>query len=243
MLRLLIVIALAIAAVPTAQSAVITYNFTATVTSMFEYDGTSQQIHNVDASSMSGRQMAMGNTIHGKLTYDTNTALSPYFQPEQPAGGSYLVYGGAGMNELALIFDHDGYQFQSDPTFRNSHFQVANRPAGQGFDVFYMSLSRGWDPLTFESTTVSLMDRSGLAFSVGTMPRSLNLDAFHYASIDYAWLRRSDGSQVHASAAFTSLELASTTAVPEPSTILLIWLGLFAINADRKYRKSAYLAS
>lgn len=77
----------------------------------------------------------------------------------------------------------------------------------------------------------------------GTMPVSLDLAAFRYASIDYAWLRKSDGSQVHALVALTSLDLVVAAAVPEPGSAALMCLGLLVIGIAGTYRKPARRAA
>ncbi|QPI53033.1 PEP-CTERM sorting domain-containing protein [Massilia antarctica] len=197
---------------------------------MFEYNGATSQVTTVTESAMSGVQIANGYTVHGRFSFDTMTPLSSIYQPEQPAGGSYLLYSDAPANTTTLSFDQNGYTYRSRAEGLSSLIQVANRLPGQGADVFSLSTYNSSMPSSFESSTLNLFDLDGRAFGSGAIPTTLDLALFGYANIGYGWLRRADGSQVHANADLTSMRLVAA-AVPEPDSWALMCLGIAVLGA------------
>ena len=222
-------------AAPASHAAVVTYDFTATVSSMFEYERDVEKITTVTSSTMTGRLIANGQTIRGKFSYDTQTPLSPYYQPEQPAGGSYQLYMGSPNNTIELIYDVDGYRFQSSRAPLSGLIQVKNVLSGTDYDIFSMNGSTGYQPVNFETASLMLFNQTGAAFTGPDIPGNLNFADFGYAHIDYGWLRQADGNQVHADATITSMSL-TVADVPEPDVGFLIALGLGALAISRCQR-------
>lgn len=224
-------------AVGTAQATVITYNFTATVQSMFEHDGATGVNTTVNSSVMPGVLFANGDTMHGRFTYDTDTALSPYYQAPVPSQGTYQLYADSQrQNSADVTFDRTGFTLPSSPI---SSIQVADDASTfSGWDIFYAGAGAIFPSGSYQGLTIDLFDSSGKVFANSALPDLLPLAGFSYANVDFAWLRISDGGQMHASGAITSLSLAEPTSVPEPDAFLMLLTGL-AITSFLTRRETA----
>lgn len=216
-----------------ASATEVTYNFTATIQSMFEYDGQTKLNTTVTSSTMPGVLISDGSTIHGQFSYDTAAPLGSY-QPAPEKEGSYQLYSGTVTS--TLTFDQNGFVYQSDPNPWLTTMQVANDAASRsGWDTFSLETSAAYSPVTFQMMDIHLYDSSGNVFDSSAIPFDLPLSQFSYADIDYSWLRQSDGSQFHASSSITSLTLA--TPVPEPSTYALLAMGAVVSTVVRRKKK------
>lgn len=228
---LTVVSALLFAAVPS-HAAVIEYRFSATINHIFEYDGITEKITHVNVSSMPGTVFSMGDSFTGSFTYSTDLALSSY-QPTPPVAGTYLMY--AGYEDRSSIQFASGYRYEA----KGSLIQVANNASTfSGWDIFSLNTYAGYSPVDSQSLTLNLFDRNATVFGSAAVPASLPLAAFHYANISYAWLRRADGSQMHASGSLTSLELVSPASeVPVAPTGWLFAAGLPILISLRRRRR------
>jgi hypothetical protein len=226
--RTVAISALLLATVPS-HAAVIEYRFTAAIDSLWEYDGITKVITNVARSDMPGTAFTMGDAFTGSFTYSTDVVLTSY-QPEPPATGSYRMYGG--YQYRSDIQFASGYRYDGEGSF----VQVAdNASTFSGWDIFSLHTNAGYSPVDFQSFALNLFDRSATVFDSAALPAVLPFAAFSYANIDYTWLDRANGSQMHASGRLTSLELVETAAeVPVAPTAWLFIAGLSMLVGLRR---------
>jgi hypothetical protein len=222
-----------------ASASVEKYQFEAKIDSLFEYDNVTGSIKYVTSSDMPGNLISVGDNFAGWISYDTETALSPYSQPDPGPNGSYLIYVGGGLS--SLDFNPSGLTYRSNPDTWGSIIQVADgASAFYGADVFSFNTASAWSPVEFSMMTVMMVDSTGQAFTSSAIPSQLALSAFSYTNVDYGWLRQSDGNQVHASGSLTSLtRVTSVNTVPEPGTLFLsaIGFGSLILTAYKRRRK------
>lgn len=211
-----------------AHSKPVSFSFTAKVDSMFEHNGETKVNTTVSSSSFAGAIINQNDPINGILTFDTEAPLSPYFQPDPGATGTYKVYQ---SNLSAPVFEYSIGNNVNLNTTGSAHIQVANNATVfSGHDIFYIESSGGYNPTLFFLARLSLFDNNGLSFDNGGVPSSLKLDSFYYRSFQAGWVRQSDGSQLNVAAQLTSLDLIATS-VPEPTTGTLALLSLIMLPA------------
>lgn len=223
-----------------AQATVLTFDFAATISDIWEYK--SGQITHVNSSNMPSVTVANGYTITGQFTYDTLTSLSAY-QPAPQQAGSYILYSSPGKaNNLSLTITQSALSFASNPDSWQFLIQVANNASAfSGSDILSVSASSAYSPFSFQTVTVNLFDSTGKAFADAKLPTALSLPSFTYSNIDYGWLNQSDGSQMHANGAMTSLTLRPASLVPEPASfgMLLLGIGLLSCFVRNRSRLPA----
>jgi hypothetical protein len=220
------------AGVSTSVSAeVLTFSFTGSIDYMFEHDHTKNINTSVESSSFTGALIKKSDVVAGTFSYNTDANLSTAYQPSQPATGSYLVYlPDAAVSKITFEVGAGLATFMSASTPIAAPIAIIGNDNANGFgwDTFYIGASKAYDPVMFQDANISLFDKTGMAFSAGGMPTSLKLADFHYARLDGGWLRQSSGDQMHIFVNLTQLIVVSQ--VPEPSSCLLLLLGLGAIG-------------
>lgn len=229
--------ALAVWSVP-AQSEVITYAFSGMIGSMFEHDHATNVNTTVGSSSFAGALVSLGDSVHGTFSYNTDAPQSPYYQPTPPATGTYLVYlPDSAVSHISFQVGSGSVRFQSGQT---PIAIVGNDNSnGLGWDIFYLSASKAYDPVMFQDANIALYDKTGAAFSNGGMPTSLNLNMFHYKTLSAGWLRQADGDQMHFDVTLATLS-PLVSSIPEPQTFALIILGLGMISFVTRRRADQY---
>lgn len=209
------------------------YEFTAVVNDMFEHNGSTGVNVEVSYSEMSGYRFVLGDTWSGSFTYDYDMVLSQGYQPAQPAEGSYLLY--KGLMSTTIKNANTGFEFQSSPDLNwLALMQIRNSLPGKDWDTFTFTTHASGQ--NFESGDITLYDGTGTAIDGPTPPSSLSFDRYGIKTVHYGFLRRSDGSQMHAYAEMTSLREVSTdpVAVDEPVSLMLISLGFAGIYMARR---------
>lgn len=216
-----------------AQATVVTFNFTATITSVKEMVNPFSGAE-VASSTLAGDPVALGHTVRGTFSFDTAT-LPTY-------GGTYdwgtsFIFEAAGdtLNAAQFAFDQNSIGFSTtggvpDPRFY--HF-VEDRPAGND-DALYLSASARRSGGT-DIMSLNFEDRDGVAFNGAKLPETLPLAMLESAVFEYDYLgRAADGSQTYLKAvgALTSVEQVSS--VPEPTTYAMFAAGLTLLAWRRK---------
>jgi hypothetical protein len=216
----------------TSHAAIIEYRFSGAIDQLWEYDGATKKVTNVAESYMPGTVFDMGDTFTGSFTYSTNLVLSSY-QPAPPATGSYLMY--EGYQYRSTIQFTSGYRYDGEGPF----VQVANNASTfSSWDIFSLHTDAGYSPIDFQSFALNLFDDSATVFDSAAVPTVLPFTAFSYANVDYAWLSRADGSQMHANGKLTSLELVpAASEVPIAPTAWLFAAGLPMLVGLRRWRR------
>ncbi len=208
---------------PQADAAVVSYDFTAKINDLFEYDGTTKVITHVATSNFPGSTISLADTVSGKFFYDTTWALHPYYQPEKPVSGTYLMYT-SGAPVSAISFSVGGAAIFDAKD--SASVQIANNASTfNGSDIFYLGSSTAYNGVMHQNANIALFDRSGSAFQSGDLPTQLNLADFSYRQLGSAWLRYSNGDQLQMSATLTSIT-PTVSPVPEPDAAALFGGGL-----------------
>ncbi len=211
----------------TASAAVLEYEFKASVVGMFEYSAESGIVV-VPTSSFAGDLISIGDGVTGTFSYNTDGVLSPYYQPPQPALGSYLVY----LLDPALAkmsFTVDGRSVGFRSGLFSSLLILGNGVAElASWDTFNIGFSTDYNPVMFQDAGIALYDTTGTTFSTGSIPEYLDFSAFYVKGLSAGWLRQSDGNQLQMRADITSIELVPST-VDLPDTMVLLLLGLGAV--------------
>ena len=207
-------IVLAIAAAPLISHAeIVSYTFSANVSTMFTADDSG--IIDVNTSSLAGSPISMGDRLTGQITYDTS--LAPGYTSED---GASVLYFGA-IQSLSFKFDTTGLQYQSAGSFDITAVSV--HPSGYGFSAVGFSTSNYAAPAR-TSGWLDFDDFSGKALNNLAIPSGLSLQAFPYSAATYIWEAPDHSVRLFATADLDTLTKVS--AVPEPSS----W-SLFAIGA------------
>jgi len=198
-------------AAESARAAIITYNFTGTVT---------QNLNNPY-----GVTAGVGTAVSGSFTYDTGaldtyppSGQGQYAQPVPPADLSILF---SATGDVAVADILMGTVVQ-DST--NDFFQIyANSNVG----------SVNSSPVTGFRSFIGLIDTSGTAFGSDSLPAALTLAAFDITSGEFQ-----DANDPNTAVIRYSID---TLVVPEPASLslLALGLGLLASRLRRGRRISA----
>jgi len=84
---------------------------------------------------------------------------------------------------------------------------------------------------------VDLNDWSGTALDGTALPGSLDLARFGYSYLNLRIEDQSTGDAVVAFGYLSSLQSAPAAAVPEPSTVSLLFVGMAGLLARRKFAR------
>jgi hypothetical protein len=228
-MKILFVLSALIALALPAEAAIVRYDFTARVGDMFEWDGTTKTSTTVAYSAMPGRAFQVGDLWAGSFVYDSTMVLNAGYQPAPLPTSTYLLY--RGFMETTVQNAATGFRFSSGPESAwQALAQIRDAQPGTDIDGFHFTTYASG--INFESAGISLYDHDGTALTSPAPPPRLELSDFEYRGVSYAFLRRSDGSQMHASAEITSLTWVDlpdgagpTGEAPESGSAALMALG------------------
>jgi hypothetical protein len=232
MLRIINILTLVFIALP-ATASINKYQFTAEIDSMFEHDAQLNTNTNVTQSALSGEFFSVGDLVKGEFSYDTNAALSPYDTNGISDGALFFD---RAVTEFSFNVLSSGYHYQSTFGILSNISIYDNSHAISGWDAFSANSIAAYNPEIFRSAQVLMFDRTGTAINGFSIPDALSLSDFHYAKVNFAWLRRSDGDQFHFSGALTSLTPVSPVPAPPSASMLLTGLGLVIFWVRRRSR-------
>lgn len=223
-------------AAPSLSAAPHTFGFSGAIVRMFEHDSASNNNTTVSASSMTGANIALGQIVAGFFAYDDEALPSPFDTNGSTDG--YLVFSNA-VTAFEFSIIGTGYSYAARTDFGNNIVLSDDSTNPVGYDSFSPYSYAPYDPDYFRSANLNLFDRSGTAVDGYTLPSSLNLSDFHFAQFHHAWLRQSDGDQLHVYADLTSLTAVlrlEANSVPEPVTVMLL-LPAFAALVGPRFRR------
>ena|SRR5450830_164817 len=217
-----------------AHASLVTYNFTASVTGLTElFPGA--DINYPNSSDYTGFTITIGDILHGSFTMDTAT---PLFYSSPSGSGTYNSYNAAaGQNAFTAIFNSSAYTVSSTNQFATMGLDTQNQLPGQGHDTAGIGTGRDLNSGGYESFGVDLSDPSATALTYNHIPTSLS--GFTEGTFQY-WF--SSGMAPHSLELIvdgTVTSLTQVSAVPEPSSYLMLLAGIAAIACVRRNRTTA----
>lgn len=227
-----------------AQAEIVTLDYTAVVTqTLFRDTETAERSVNrillPDGSALSRTQ-----TVRGTFTFDTATPLTlTAGTPTQPAlaTGQMQVVSGTGLNTASLRVNETGYALargRGEGPYAIG-FTVADSQPGSGADRFEVLLGTISDTAT-EDIALKLSQANGSLWSSTAFPTRFNLDALSSATLSYTYYEPIS-SRIHRWSSFDAKVTGLTqriTPVPEPTTYLMLGVGLLAVGAAARRRKA-----
>lgn len=235
----------ALAASSNSEAEVITYAFTSKVDYIFEHNASTGVNTAVASTTFAGGPFSLGTTVSGMFSYNSDAPLSPHYQPDPGATGTYLIYTpDPTVSKLAFQLGSGPVRFNSGSTgTAQPLLQVANDSATfSGWDTFDFSATKEYDPVMFQSASLALFDKTGLAFTSGSVPTELSLSSFHYRRLEGGWLRRADGDQMHFWGELQTLTRVSAVPEVSPAMMLAFGLGLLWFFGRAQSRNKGYAA-
>jgi hypothetical protein len=216
-----------------ANANVVSYDFTANITSVTEKDLTTGQFVTMPSSSFVGTPISVGQTLDGSFFYDTNTPLNTY-QPPAQTSGSYQLYSGPFTNSgISYSIKGSGVQLAPGQVAYSNLVQVAdNASSYTGSDVFSLGDTYFEGSTYMRGASILLSDFSGKVFNSSSIPQSLNFGDFSYGSFNSNWYRIADGGFMTFTANVATLTPHADA--PEPSALLLMVLGLGSLALLRR---------
>jgi hypothetical protein len=227
-----------------AQAAPVTYNFTGQVGSInvFTSDnwGGSWK-YGVAEAEIAGRRVALASKVIGTITYDAGDAEA-LIDLDPSAPGSNVSYNlGTFKLEYTVVTQGGFHHNSSGAGFaetRNDHPGDALLIQSYTFGIEQGMTLRSLTGLNFNDATGDLLESGLMPAEINTSLPSLLENSFLNGS-----LIANEGSSIfNFSASLTSMERVNVSAVPEPSTYLMLLAGLGAIGmASRRQRRSPKL--
>jgi hypothetical protein len=220
-----------------AQAAIVTYDYTAIISSIVEKDSATNTFIGLDESTFANTSIKLKDTVTGTFSYDTSARPGSY-QPEPDADSKTVLYAASAGDFMRYQIGSTGFTVASNPALNwLGSYQVMNSPAGPWrSDYFSMRIANSDDQF-FYSLGLFFLDLNGTAFQDNAMPSSLDPAMFYRVSMDGSFLRRSDHGWMHFQADITSLEKRDA-AVPEPASLLLLTIGAAGVLSRRRVRQA-----
>jgi len=203
----------------TSSAAIVTFNYTAVVTTA-ESSGDTSFLPNASAG------VVAGTTVHGQFSYDTAASSTSFFinTLDYSTGSLSIVMPAATISGGSFVRVTDGNSGQD-------RLDVFGAPGN-------FSLQAGTH-LTETDFQLNLIDNSSSAFNSLLLPASLDLSTFDIKSMFYREADLysptgliGDAQYIAAQNDFVAqiTSLSAVNAVPEPSTWAMMILGFFGIG-------------
>nr|WP_315212360.1 PEP-CTERM sorting domain-containing protein [uncultured Duganella sp.] len=209
-----------------AQAAVVSYDFTATINAIQEGTFTDSQ-SSVISSAKAGTSYSIGDIVHGHFEYDTQTGLLNY-QPAQSPFGTHLLYEDAGAKNKLVATTSSGATL---PAVSPPPLLQVRDDVEPGSDIFAIGRVDYLDS-AYQTTSVLLIDPSANWLNSSAIPSSLLGYSYGLFKTDYFFLN--DRSSLGVSASITSL--TPTSPVPEPASYVMLLAGLLTVVYFRRAR-------
>jgi hypothetical protein len=212
-----------------ADAALLSYDFILTLNYVEETDGVTGVSRQLAQSNFSGTKFALGDTLRGKLTYDTNTLVSTRFWS---CCGEVAYSDDFSKNELSFVNKNSGAVYTSGMTFPPTLIMSNYATTGTRREGSMLALTYAYSASVGEIGALTIVDRSGKTLGT-TVPLALTFPD-REAWFSYTWVRLSDNSLMRTGGIVSSLT-ESPAEVPEPATLSLLAAG-FALLVSRSAR-------
>jgi hypothetical protein len=220
-----------------AHAAIYTFEYTATVSSIAEYadafgGGTPTSVL---STSIPGGTISIGDTVTGKVSYDSNMPIS--FESHD-ASGNYVSYGYVASLQLTadfaaanVHFSPNGYQYGGQSSF----------PSGSPYnDSFGLGAYRyaylGGGGMSQEVLGIHFEDSTHTKFDGHTLPGA-EIATFDSNNMVYDYANNFTDQKASITGNITSVHLVS--AVPEPESYAMLLGGLALLAWRRRSRAHA----
>lgn len=213
-----------------AHADILTFEYTANINSITEYELVGYIIRPVTTTTMPGHSVSIGDQVTGRFSIDTQTARG-YTGPVD--NGTMSSYSSdATRNNISAFIGHDGLNYTNALPI-NSYLAVQDQLTGTGADKLSLSSSQG-DNTVSHIAQLTFSDPTGATLSNSAIPSSLA--GLGTGEFLYRFSSIASGSYVavNVNGAVTSLQLLSVSAVPEPQTYLMLLGGLGLLGWRRR---------
>ena len=214
---------------PGAQANLIKVEFKTNVQTLIEWQVSTNTANFVGESTITGKHVAIGDSISGYFIYDTNTpgGPNPFPVPGLPLPGSDEQF--IGGLESSLVFDTSGLTYQSNLPGGIYVRESLNAPGGPD-DFLMRTYSVIGD--SYFGMALDMWDPSGVAIAGPGLPTTLPWSPSSTYSLEYFWDQGDRRVSAHGSV--FDLHVVDLQAVPEPGTVFLFAASLALCLTSRR---------
>ncbi|MBQ5948230.1 PEP-CTERM sorting domain-containing protein [Massilia sp. ST3] len=239
LLRTLCTAGLACLLAASAQGAVLTYRYTATIDAIVEKDIQTGNYLAPAESAYAGPLIRVGDVVTGILRYNTAAPLAAY-QPDPEPRLRTTIYDGAQYDFMSFTVGGATFSFDAGPEAPwsgTSYVRNADGlPDNPAYDVFERIMVRQ-DGGVRATGHLSLGDVDGTALEDGAMPGRLDPALFELKSLFASFSRAADDGFMVFDSTISSFERVDAQ-VPEPGVLLLLAAGAGGLFAARRRRSA-----
>ena len=180
---------------------------------------------------VSGKNIAAGNVFTLSLQYDTASPLNSI----TPDGFQAIYFSSVGNQYFSA--GEISLPGSGMPNVNKGSISIVDGRSG----VDYLGINSVFGGARVSaSMNIGLQDRTGAVFTNFSIPASFRLAAFTETGMSIGFIRDSDKDILNVDGTFATL---TTTAVPEPSSMLLILFGASALFVFLRHRPYSDTAS
>lgn len=215
------------------QAAVLTYEYTAVVKRMTEYDHAKDSYANVNESAFVGTTIQFGDVIHGYIHYDSSSPRNEY-QPGLEAGDNSVMYRSTSEELITYRFAGKDIHVVSSPDAYalKSVKDAPARPGAISSDYFAAS-SYSFDSNFLRSVHLFFWNADGTAFNDTLLPQQLDAALFDSLTLSGSFMQLASQDSLMFDADITAFRLIPAD-VPEPGVLLLLGIGAAGLLGSRR---------
>jgi len=217
----------------TANATLITYEFSGYLTRIYENDYSADTFTGVEQTTFLGERYDVGDSFTGHFTYDTESTESTSTFDDESWG---FYYGAIKQSEVKI----NNSTLSIDDVNGSSYISVRNdAPYTPPKDILSTDSTLRLEDTVYKSQ-LEFTDSSASIFNDISIPSIIELTTFDegkYARTNYRqWIYdRASKDSISLYGAFESL--TPSAPVPEPSTILLLGIGLLGVARVSRKKK------